>query len=84
MQELDDGILAAARLNNAVVVSKWLEDLPAKELDVTTRDRLVQILKQAAQCLSVDVIAEFAPPSEYNISVWLIICSHIAMCVDFL
>ena len=68
-QEINDEVAAAAKSNNAVVVSKWLEDLPAKELDVSTKDKLVQILKQAAQCLSVDMIAKFAPPSEYNISV---------------
>ena len=75
MQELDEEILTAARSNNAVVVSKWLEDLP-KELDVSTRDKLVQILKQAAQCLSVDVITKFAPPSEY-ISILLIACMYV-------
>ena len=63
IQALDEEILTAAKLNNADVISKWLADLP-KELDVTTRDRLVQILKQAAQCLSADVITKFQPPSK--------------------
>ena len=63
MQELDDEVLVAAELNNVAVVSKWLKDLPKE--DVNTRDKLVQILKRAAQSVSVDVIALFEPSSKY-------------------
>ena len=62
LQELDDDVITAAELNNAAVVSKWLKDLPKG--DVTIRDKLVQILKRAAQHLSVDVIRLFKPPSK--------------------
>ena len=71
MQELDDEVLAAAELNNVPVVSKWLKDL-SKE-DVNTRDKLVQILKRAAQSLSVDVITLFEPSSKYYFNSSLII-----------
>ena len=63
LQELDNEIITAAELNNAAVVSKGLKDLPRE--DVNIRDKLVRILKQAAQCLSVDVITLFKPPSKY-------------------
>ena len=62
LQELDDEIIVAAELNNAAVVSKWLKDLPRE--DVNIRDKFVWILKQAAQCLSVDVITLFEPSSK--------------------
>ena len=71
MQELDDEVLAAAELNNAAVVSKWLKDLSQE--DVNTRDKLVQILKRAAQSVSVDVIALFEPSSKYYFNSLLIV-----------
>ena len=46
-----------AAKNNSLVVSKWLKDVSIEDAD--TRDSLVQVLQQAAQCLSVDVIGMF-------------------------
>ena len=71
MQELDD-VLTAAKLNNPSVVSKWLKDV-SKE-DTSTRDSLVQVLQQAAKCLSVDVIGMFEPPSKHCFILSLIVC----------
>ena len=46
-----------------LVVSKWLKGLTDKD-DVITRQKLAQVLKQAAQSLNVDVIVLFQPPSK--------------------
>ena len=46
-----------------LVVSKWLKGLTGKD-DVITRQKLAQVLKQAAQSLNVDVITLFQPPSK--------------------
>ena len=62
LQELDDEIIKAAESNNAAVVLKWLKELSSEDVDI--RDKLVQILKQAAQHLSVDVITLFEPSSK--------------------
>ena len=43
--------------NNSLVVSKWLKDVSIEDTD--TRDSLAQVLQQAAQCLSIDVIGMF-------------------------
>ena len=71
---MDEEILEAAKFNNTVVVSNWLLDLP-KELDVSTRNKLVQILKQASQCLSEDVITKFIPPSKYIFAYYILYLS---------
>ena len=73
MQELDDEVLAAAELNNAAVVSKWLKDLSKEDVNTRARDKLVQIPKRAAQSLSVDVITLFEPSSKYYFNSSLII-----------
>ena len=77
MQELDD-VLTAAKLNNALVVSKWLKDVPKE--DTSTRDSLVQVLQQAAQCLSVDVIGMFESCSKHCFILSLIVCQFLQHC----
>ena len=77
MQELDD-VLTAAKLNNPFVVSKWLKNVPKE--DTSTRDSLVQVLQQAAQCLSVDVIRMFEPPSKHCFILSLIVCQFLQHC----
>ena len=62
MQELEDEILTAVECNNVAVVLKWLKDLSPEDTDA--KQRLVQVLQKAAQCLSVDVIIRFEPSSK--------------------
>ena len=77
MQELHD-VSTAAKFNNSLVVSKWLNSVPKE--DTSTRDSLVQVLQQAAQCLSVDVIGMFEPPSKHCFILSHIVCQFLQHC----
>ena len=57
-----DDVLIAARANKSLFVSTWLQSLPGE--DPSTGHKLAQVLKQSAQCLSVDVVALFQPPGK--------------------
>ena len=62
---VDDNVLTAARSNKSMIVSEWLQQCLKVE-HVNTRLKLTEVLKQAAQCLSVDVITLFKPPGKQS------------------
>ena len=53
----------AVKANNQLIVSEWLQGLTYEDADAK-HYKLVQVLKQAVQCLSMDVIELFQPPSK--------------------
>ena len=53
----------AVKSNNQLIVSEWLQSLTHEDVDAK-HFKLLQVLKQAVQCLSVDVIELFQPPSK--------------------
>lgn len=63
-EALDVEVLTAASSNQPVVVSKWLQSLPME--GANTRSRMVQVLKQAAHSLQVDVIKQFKSPRKID------------------
>ena len=62
MLQDNKGLMQAVKVNNPMIVSEWLQHLALEDADA--KHKLVQVLKQAAQCLSVDVVTLFQPPSK--------------------
>ena len=62
MLQDDEELIQAVKVNNPMIVSEWLQHLALEDTDA--KHKLAQVLKQAAQCLSVDVVTLFQPPSK--------------------